>query len=545
MNAEGRDLAWSAIGARNILNMVKLIPVVCGLMGGLAIHAADTTVDPNGRDQVPDWSAGDLDFFLHGSMSTEVVPETVLGAFMDIYPDLFPTKDLRHLGLIPDSTYGWPIGFSRTNVPHLGGLSAIGLNCASCHVGDITAGGAKARVLGMTSHFDAEAFFGAVIVGTFRTAQPENMQKFLAAVAGVNKPPGSSEARGVFDARWDRQRERIEASLREDPSGAKGIAAGALHAISNDQVRLQRERLAQADLVETAHSFMKLFHNMRTSLHVPDQPPDKAPPSSGPGRNDAFGLLSAALFGVPQPYAPVKYGLVWNVENRQWVHWDGNTRSPLGRNMLAALGLGAPLLGKHAQLDFTLVKRQTDLSERIRPPKYPFALDRDLAARGESTFKAHCASCHDGKESDARLFETANVGTQPTRAEAFTQKQADMFNEFLAGIETPGYQALAEPAIRGTQKYWAATLAGVWARSPYLHNGSVRTMRELLTHPEQRAKTFHRGSREYETAQMGYADGGAYVLDTTVTANSNAGHNYGTELSSEQKNALLEYLKTL
>ena len=60
-------------------------------------------------DQVPTWSKQDLDFFLHGSMGTEVVPERVLRAFIKTYPDLFPTKDLSHLGLIPDSRLGWPM----------------------------------------------------------------------------------------------------------------------------------------------------------------------------------------------------------------------------------------------------------------------------------------------------------------------------------------------------------------------------------------------------------------------------------------------------
>ena len=63
--------------------------------------------------QVPTWSRRDLDFFLHGSMSTEVVPEAVLRAFIRIYPDLFPSPDLSHLGFIPDPAFGWPIGFSR------------------------------------------------------------------------------------------------------------------------------------------------------------------------------------------------------------------------------------------------------------------------------------------------------------------------------------------------------------------------------------------------------------------------------------------------
>src|SRR4051812_41846319 len=52
--------------------------------------------------QVPTWSRQDLNFFLHGSMSTEVVPEAVLKSFIRIYPDLFPTADLSHFGLIPD-----------------------------------------------------------------------------------------------------------------------------------------------------------------------------------------------------------------------------------------------------------------------------------------------------------------------------------------------------------------------------------------------------------------------------------------------------------
>jgi hypothetical protein len=67
-------------------------------------------------DQVPTWSRQDMDFFLHGSMGTEVVPERVLRAFIKTYPDLFPTSDLSHLGLIPDSQSGWPIGLSRKSV---------------------------------------------------------------------------------------------------------------------------------------------------------------------------------------------------------------------------------------------------------------------------------------------------------------------------------------------------------------------------------------------------------------------------------------------
>src|SRR2546423_4897565 len=91
------------------------------------------------RAQAPSWSKDDLNFFLHGSMSTEVFPEPVLRAFIKTYPDLFPASDLTYLGLIPDPDFGWPIGISRkAQVKHLGNLPAVGVNCASCHVAQIT-----------------------------------------------------------------------------------------------------------------------------------------------------------------------------------------------------------------------------------------------------------------------------------------------------------------------------------------------------------------------------------------------------------------------
>jgi hypothetical protein len=85
----------------------------------------------------------------------------------------------------------------------------------------------------------------------------------------------------------------------------------------------------------------------------------------------------------------------------------------------------------------------------------------------------------------------------------------------------------------------------VWARSPYLHNGSIRTMTELLIPPSDRAKTFHRGSQRFDRKVMGYTDEGAYVFDTTTPGNSNLGHDYGTKLSPNEKQELIEYLKRL
>ncbi len=140
--------------------------------------------------QIPKWSADDLKFFLHGSMSTEVVPEAVLRAFIKTYPDLFPSQDLTHLGLVPDFDFGWPVGFSRKEVKHLGGMSSLGINCASCHFVQITspASANPIHVLGGTSHFNVEGFFGSVLVATFRTADPANMKRFAAPISRQSIP---------------------------------------------------------------------------------------------------------------------------------------------------------------------------------------------------------------------------------------------------------------------------------------------------------------------------------------------------------------------
>ena len=246
--------------------LAALLPLVlCNAVAGGDRAPAHKSV---AMAQVPSWSSDDLDFFLHGSMSTEFIPETVLRAFIRAYPDLFPAADLSHLGLISDAKFGWPVGFSRRQVQHLGGLPAVGVNCASCHVTEITSGRetARVRVLGGASHFDAEAFFGSVIVSMFRTAEPANMQKFLGIWLAESDPKGGDKAQKLFASEWERQKEKIAAAIKADPSGTMDVAPGALHQLKGDELRLSHELLVSGmDLAALAHSTLKLFHNMRAA----------------------------------------------------------------------------------------------------------------------------------------------------------------------------------------------------------------------------------------------------------------------------------------
>ena len=99
--------------------------------------------------------------------------------------------------------------------------------------------------------------------------------------------------------------------------------------------------------------------------------------------------------------------------------------------------------------------------------------------------------------------------------------------------------------------YKARPLEGIWATAPYLHNGSVPTLYDLLTAPAQRPATFQVGTRAYDPKKAGYAtdtasEGNSFAFDTTQTGNSNKGHDYGVgTLSEPQRQELLAYLKSL
>ena len=94
-------------------------------------------------------------------------------------------------------------------------------------------------------------------------------------------------------------------------------------------------------------------------------------------------------------------------------------------------------------------------------------------------------------------------------------------------------------------------LDGIWLRAPYLHNGSVPTLRALLLLDERPAR-FYRAYDVYDWQGVGFVverargrEAGRRCSTRRVRGNGNGGHTYGSELSVPDREALLEYLKTL
>jgi hypothetical protein len=180
------------------------------------------------------------------------------------------------------------------------------------------------------------------------------------------------------------------------------------------------------------------------------------------------------------------------------------------------------------------------------PPKYPFPIDQQKALAGKLLFEKTCARCHAG-ERVGRRVPVDEVGTDRSRLDTWSLDAAVAANKIIQdmGIERNG---MVEEPPNG---YIAPFLDGIWLRAPYLHNGSVPTLHALLDPPEKRPKVFYRGYDLYDPIHVGFESQGEEAkrvgtrFDVAQKGNGHEGHDYGTTLSSREKNALVEYLKTL
>jgi hypothetical protein len=134
------------------------------------------------------------------------------------------------------------------------------------------------------------------------------------------------------------------------------------------------------------------------------------------------------------------------------------------------------------------------------------------------------------------------------------------FNEHhISGECRQIMQGHRQNLFRAPLAYPARPLDGYWSSGPFLHNGSVRTMYELLSPVGERAKSFWIGTREFDPVYLGFRNDqieGAFLYDTSVPGNSNAGHEFrdaapntrgviGPYLTPDQRLDIIEYLKVL
>lgn len=370
------------------------------------------------------------------------------------------------------------------------GFRRIGINCGLCHT---------ARV--RTSEYDAPAiYYGA----PSSTVDLQGYLRFLFACA----------------------------ESREFNSGRIMTAIAAVHDLP------VIERLLYRFLVipQTKRALLA----QKRQLGWMDRAPDW-----GPGRQDPFNPAKTQILRLPYDDSIGNSDIMplWNWGRREGfgLHWDGLNTSLTEIFLNSGIGNGA----NNDSIDRPSLERIQAWIQTQSPSQFPFSVDPHLASEGEKVFKQYCADCHAfGGASTGRSIRLDRLETDPHRLATWSHVTAEAFNSL-------SQYDWRYTHFQATYGYKSVALDGIWVRAPYLHNGSVPSLQDLLAPPGERPTVFYRGYDVYDPVKVGFvyegedAEREGFRFDTGLPGNSNRGHSWGTELDADAKAALLEYMKTL
>ncbi len=244
----------------------------------------------------------------------------------------------------------------------------------------------------------------------------------------------------------------------------------------------------------------------------------------------------------------------WNTGRKKYLYCDGfveKTPRPLLQFVMVVQNSGSTMRGWEPEFADILA-----WIESLTPPRYSGNIDMPLAVNGGKIFDNHCARCHgtygeNGKYPE-KVIPLADVGTDPVRLSSLPR-------EYRESMKVGWYGESGKRDYNLDPKgYVAPPLNGIWASAPYFHNGSVPTLWHLL-HPGQRPVVWRRALNGYDHVRMGLdvveleavpsavqtKDQRREYFDTRKPGKSAAGHQFPDELTEDEKQAVLEYLKTL
>jgi hypothetical protein len=494
----------------------------------------------------------------------------------------------------PKNPYGLPVGVTYGR-SRLSGQMMIGLNCTACHVGQVEFQGQAVRIDGGPSMAFINNFIVDMMAETERTiASPRRLARFW---------------RRVREARAAR---RALGAAGEPPVHAGAVAAGG---VSPTEEPPAPDEGTWARLKELVTLNRGLLHGKIAALRAVPTLKAAALVSTldGYGRTDAFGVGRNELFGTTAlnaapSDAPVSFPHTWGMEYTGWLQWGANTNSVMERNIGQSLGVGAVFdpVDYSSSVNLENLHRMEQLTYKLRAPSWPAAfpaIDTAKAERGRQRYVEHCAGCHETWQTDGamrtyQLFSLQEVGTDPNtalnyekpvklndgsvmpfpyaaltlikkvKAKAYADR---MFNEErIAEWENravrkgPAWDPTFRAPLldhdkwddtRGRRVYRAKTLVGIWATAPYLHNGSVPTIHDLLKPAVERPVSFAVGQHEFDPVKLGIETDASkltrppgwtpYELDTRLTGNWNTGHEWRfyPQLDDEQRYEIIEFLK--
>lgn len=397
---------------------------------------------------------------------------------------------------------------------------------------------------------------GQSIIGAFHTYLKPSIYNSL------NAPQPLAQKRGSHDALLATYTAFIgaasQAASAQAPAKAAELKAEIEKNMAADptylQAELEQEKVATNNPNLTMEQFIPTYITKKVTEFVKGE------------------FVKSLQVTLPKSAAEVDPPSMWMQKGRGKVsHWDGGLPEVFHRN------IGAASASFNKPTNMKTVELVTDFLQEFPPEPYPFEVDIVKASRGRRHFQNYCLKCHETK---VQIHDINDVKTDAERFKHMNPYSRDFLGKLLINLCSPanaynGYVSdrcykdaqnkvpfAPQDLVIGTKGYQSDDLSGLWARAPYLHNGSVPTLYQLLV-PSERATTFYRGSFLYDEKQVGfnwkdsrgdYASRpvvGTVLYNTSLQGNGNVGHDDLQHLGLDWKKnplklkELLEYLKTL
>jgi mono/diheme cytochrome c family protein len=490
----------------------------------------------------------------------------------ELFFSLRHVQTLRYLPQAkgPANPDGLPVGFVKD-----GQHDWLGLTCSACHTTQINHNGVGIRIDGGPALGDVEKLLGTLVESLKVTLEDEEKFERFASKVTTGRNPSL-------------ERQILKSQLQYVLSVRQGY---------NNRNMPKEHRFGYGRV----DAFGAILNEvLERGLTIPDNHQDAN--------------------------APVSYPFLWDTPQHDVVQWNGSAPNKnfgdLARNVGEVLGVFAELdipespgvLGYPSSVRIGELRAIEKLLAKLQSPKWPDelpAIDATKKAAGAPIFAEYCGRCHEpinrtdpNRKVIARMSDT---GTDPQMASNFRDRTGqtgrlegtrkflflgERFDEVAPGEDilvnavfgavihspfSPPADRLAQirdlyvPRVAAAETaeanaYKARPLNGVWATAPFLHNGSVPNLHELLLQASERSKQFYLGRREFDSVHVGFVTDefeGGFLYKTedddgeAIIGNSNLGHEYGTgvseseggdgkpALSAEQRWAVLEYLKSL
>ena len=488
--------------------------------------------------------------------------------------------NMSRIGLVPaavNARYNpdaLPVGIAKATVAD-GRFRGdwAGLTCAACHNAQLQFKGAQIRIAGGTNHtLDMHAFVDGLDEALQATVKDPAKFDRMAARLNVQDTPG---------------REALRKQVTED--------AAAAHTY-----RLQTA-LTPFQVGPGRVDALALIHNqvLGSQLGFPENlRPVQAP------------VKYSFVWNIPQSAWAQWSGVLPDPVLRN----GGEVVGVYAKTDLTSPSTAQGLF--ESSIDFRGLIKLENLLRKLAPPAWPEAvlgpIDRTKAAAGKQLFAENCGACHSSwphrwtepRLGNKRFIENAIVrdniiGTDPTQfgnpqfgdSPSFRPGRLGQFlppapsgpvlspapdlfsvirNVFFVReldklglspeerLDAHNYKPFfpdpqdPPPAVPA---YKANPIEGMWSSPPFLHNGSVPNLYELLLPAAQRSRQFFVG-RDFDPVRVGVdtsGQTGRFLMDTTKIGNSNAGHSFqsgsgpgviGRLLTDDERWALVEYVKS-